>query len=57
MEENCIKKGVTGLKNASFWAINPHAANLFVGKKMNLKKGGGETIKMNNIYHCSTQRI
>ena len=35
-EENYIKKGGKGLKNASFWAIN-----LFVGEKMNLKRGGG----------------
>ena len=52
-EENYIKKGAKGLKNASFWAINfpPPAANLFVGKKMNPKRGGWEQmIKMHNIY-------
>ena len=38
-EENYIKKGEKGLKNASFWAINskkifaPPTANLFVGEK------------------------
>ena len=32
MEENYIKNGGKGLKNA---------ANLFVGEKMNLKRGGG----------------
>ena len=44
-EENYMKKGEKGLKNASFWVINsknfrggvfgfaPPAANLFVGEK------------------------
>ena len=45
-EENYIKKGRKGLKNASFWAINSQifvspASNLFDGEKMNLKKRGG----------------
>ena len=46
-EENYIKKEGKGLKNASFWAINskrfgPPAANLFIGKKKIISKGGGE---------------
>ena len=40
-EENYIKKGGKGLKNASFWAVNSKKF-LFVGEKMNLKKGGGK---------------
>ena len=37
-EENYIRKGEKGLKDAPFWAINsknfaPPAANLFVGGK------------------------
>ena len=40
-----LKKGKKGL-NASFWAY------LFVGKEMNFKRGGGEIIKMHNIYPC-----
>ena len=57
-EENYIKKGGKGLKNASFWAINskknsPRPPQTYLsGKKMNLKRGGGEIIKMHNIYPC-----
>ena len=42
-EGNYITNGEKGLKNASFWVMNfaPPAANLFVGEKMNLKRGGG----------------
>ena len=47
------KKGEITLKrlfNVSFWAIN-----LFVGEKMNLKKGlGKKMIKIHNIYHCGS---
>ena len=42
-------KGEKGLKNASFWAINSPC--LFIGgKNESQKKGGGEIIKMHNIY-------
>ena len=48
-EENYIKKGEKGLKNASFWAIN--SKNLFVEEKIESQKsGGGEMIRMHNIY-------
>ena len=42
-EENYIKNGEKGLKNASFWVcFAPPAANLFAAKKkMNLKRGVG----------------
>ena len=46
-EENYIKKGGKGLKNASFWAINPPQTYLS-GKKFNLKRGG--MIRIHNIY-------
>ena len=43
-EENYIKKGGKGLKNASFWAINSKKIAprklIFRGKIMNLKRGG-----------------
>ena len=54
-EENYIKNGGKGLKNASFWAIisKKNRRGVFSwGKKMNLKRGGGEIIKMHNIYPC-----
>ena len=42
-----LKKGKKGLRNASFWA----AANLFVGgKNESQERGGGEMIRMHNIY-------
>ena len=47
-EENYIKKGGKGLKNASFWAIN--SKNLFDGEKNGILRGGGEMIRMHNIY-------
>ena len=37
-EENYIKKGGKGLKDAS----SPRAANLFVGEKKNLKSWGND---------------
>ena len=49
-EENLIKNGEEGLKNASFWVINSRfaspAANLFVGGK---KRGGVKCLKF-TIY-------
>ena len=39
------KKWGKSLKNASFWAIN-----LIVGKKMNLKRGGGGKNDQNAKY-------
>ena len=55
--ENCIKKGEKGPKNASFRDINSNrspAANLFVGEKNIISKegggGGGGMIRMHNIY-------
>ena len=41
-EENYIKKGGRGLKNASFTYL--------LGEKMNLKRGGGEIDQMHSIY-------
>ena len=56
-EENYIKKGEKGPKNASFRDINSNrspAANLFVGEKNLIsKEGGGEMIRMHNIYPCN----
>ena len=49
-----LKKGGKGLKNASFWAIN---SKNFAGEKKNLKRGGGEMIKMHNIYPWITAII
>ena len=45
-EENYIKNGVKGFKNASFW-VTP----LFAGGKMTLKGGRG-IIEVHNIYPC-----
>ena len=54
-EENYIKKGEKGLKNASFWASPRPPQTYLSGEKMNLKKGVGEKIiKMHNIYPCIT---
>ena len=44
-EENYIKKGDKGLKNAYFWTINSIKI-ICRGKKLNLKKGGREMIRM-----------
>ena len=52
-EENYIKKWEKGLKNASFWAINSPAANLFFGERnLTSKEGDGGIIRIHNIYPC-----
>ena len=51
-EENYMKKGEKGLKNASFWVINSKNFRKLVhrGKKMISKGGGGGMIELDNIY-------
>ena len=57
-EENYIERGEKVLKNAFFWAINSKnwlrlPQTYLSGIKINLKKGGGEMIKMHSIYPCN----
>ena len=49
-EENYIRKGGKGLKNASFWA-----ASLFVGEKNWSQKGGG--VNDQNAQYISLSRL
>ena len=52
-EENYIKKGEKGFKNASFWLRLARRKLICRGKKLNLKRGeGGGLIRMHNIYPC-----
>ena len=48
-EKKCIKTGGKALKMHLYGFAPPPSANLFVGKKINLKRGG-RMIKMHNIY-------
>ena len=50
-EENYLKYGEKGIFLGLNFASAPPAENLFVGKKMNLKRGEGVgDIEMHNIY-------